>query len=170
MALGKDYRGQDCGTSRALEVIGERWTLVIVQNAVFGVRRFNDFLARLDIPKAVLAERLRHLVEFGVMEKHHYQVSPPRSEYTLTARGRELWLPIYLLAGWGERFTEAEAPRTFHHADCGARLDAAGACPGCGSVAVEDVEMRPGPGPKRTDPVSQAMNRPKRLLEPIVRE
>ncbi|WP_026923474.1 winged helix-turn-helix transcriptional regulator [Glycomyces arizonensis] len=170
MALGRDYHGQDCGMGRALEVVGERWTLLIVQNAMFGVRRFNDFLTRLDIPKAVLAERLKHLVDYGVMEKRNYQGSPPRYEYELTERGRELWLPVYILTGWGQRITDKEAPRTFHHAECGAQLDEAGACPNCGSVPIEKVEMRPGPGPKRTDPVSRAMNRPRRLLEPIVRE
>jgi DNA-binding HxlR family transcriptional regulator len=66
--LGKDYEGQDCALARALEVIGERWTLLIVRDAFYGVHRFNDFHAHLDIPKAVLSERLNGLTEDGILE------------------------------------------------------------------------------------------------------
>ena len=65
--LGKDYIGQDCAIARSLEVIGERWTLLIVRDALYGVRRFKDFQEHLDVPKAVLAERLSTLVEHGIL-------------------------------------------------------------------------------------------------------
>ncbi|MBV8713141.1 MAG: helix-turn-helix transcriptional regulator, partial [Solirubrobacterales bacterium] len=67
--LGKDYEAQDCSLARALEVIGERWTLLILRDAFFGVRRFNDFHVHLDIPKAVLSDRLSGLVEDGILER-----------------------------------------------------------------------------------------------------
>ena len=67
--LGKDYQRQDCSLARALEVVGERWTLLIVRDAFYGVRRFNDFQAHLDIPKAVLSDRLNGLVEDGILER-----------------------------------------------------------------------------------------------------
>ena len=67
--LGKDYEGQDCSIARSLEVVGERWTLLIVRDAFYGVRRFNDFQAHLDIPKAVLSDRLSGLVEEGMLER-----------------------------------------------------------------------------------------------------
>ncbi|MFJ1823384.1 winged helix-turn-helix transcriptional regulator, partial [Streptomyces sp. NPDC088178] len=68
MALGKDYAAQQCSMARALEVVGERWTLLVVRDAFFGVRRYNDFLAHLGMPRAVLATRLQSLIEAGVME------------------------------------------------------------------------------------------------------
>ena len=67
MPLGSDYAGQTCSMARALEIVGERWTLLIVRDAFFGVRRFADFAAHLDIPRAVLSGRLKALVEAGVM-------------------------------------------------------------------------------------------------------
>jgi len=170
MALGKDYLGQDCSLSRALELLGERWTLLVVQNALYGVRRFNDFQVRLDIPKAVLSDRLGRLTEGGVLEKRQYQASPPRYEYLLTEAGIELWPVVYSLSVWAKRHIGGEPARLFRHADCGRLLLPSSDCPACGPVAAGDVEMFPGPGPKRSDPVSRAMNRPRRLLEPVVPE
>ncbi len=172
MALGTDYAQQDCTFARALEVVGERWSLLIVRDAFYGVRRFSDFLAHLDVPRAVLTARLGSLVAAGVLGKEAYQEAPLRHEYVLTAAGRELWLPVYGLARWGERHASAKGPcRTFHHAGCGTRLDLLGACPACGCpVAPEDVEMRPGRGidpTLRDDPVTRALGRPHRLLQPV---
>lgn len=170
MALGKDYTGQDCSLSRSLELLGERWTLLVIQNAIYGVRRFSDFQVRLDIPKAVLSDRLARLTEGGVLEKRAYQSSPVRYEYVPTEAGAELWPVIYGLSAWGKRHIGGESPRLFRHAECGSGLLPSTHCPQCGPVHPRDVEMYPGPGPKRTDRVSQAMNRPRRLLEPLVPE
>ncbi|MEU6248567.1 helix-turn-helix domain-containing protein [Glycomyces sp. NPDC047010] len=167
MALGKDYPGQDCSLSRALEMLGERWTLLVVQNAIYGVRRFSDFQVRLDIPKAVLSDRLARLTEGGVLEKRAYQASPVRYEYVPTDAGVELWPVVYALGVWGYRHIGGEPPRLFRHAECGAALLPSTDCSACGPVHPRDVEMYPGPGAKRTDRVSQAMNRPRRLLVPV---
>jgi DNA-binding HxlR family transcriptional regulator len=171
MALGKDYDRQDCSLARALELVGERWTLLVVRDAFYGVRRYRDFLAHLDIPRAVLADRLQSLTEGGVLEKRRYQDSPARDEYVLTERGAELWSVIYPLVQWGERHLAVGGPRRiFVHASCGTRLDPVGNCPSCGGhVHPTDVEARPGPGAKnlRDDPVSLAMRQPRRLLEPM---
>src|ERR1700719_763307 len=89
MALPKDYAGQRCSLSRALEGVGERWTLLIMRDAFFGVRRFGDFAAHLGVPRAVLTERLESLREAGVLAEtrgsHGY------SEYVLTDKGLSLW-------------------------------------------------------------------------------
>jgi DNA-binding HxlR family transcriptional regulator len=171
VALGKDYEGQDCSLARALELVGERWTLLVVRDAFYGVRRYSDFLAHLDIPRAVLADRLQSLTEAGVLEKRRYQQSPARDEYVLTERGVELWGVVYLLARWGDRHLTMAGPRRiFLHASCGTRLDAIGNCPSCGGqMHPADIEARPGPGAKnlRTDQVSVAMREPRRLLEPM---
>ena len=171
MALGKDYPGQDCGLARALEVIGERWTMLVLRDAFYGVRRFGDFLAHLELPRAVLADRLAALVDAGVLEKRRYSDAPPRDEYLLTAVGRELWPMVYMLGQWGNRHLSGSRPfRVFHHSACGRRLDRTGSCPACDrAVPPTEIEIRPGPGadPTRTDPVSVALRTPHRLLTPL---
>jgi DNA-binding HxlR family transcriptional regulator len=171
MALGKDYPGQDCGLARALEVVGERWTMLVLRDAFFGVRRFGDFLAHLELPRAVLADRLNALVDAGVLERQRYSDAPPRDEYVLTATGRELWPVLHMLSGWGNRHLTGNRPfRIFHHVSCGRRLDRGGRCPDCDrAVSASEVEVRPGPGadPSRSDPVSVALRTPHRLLTPL---
>lgn len=171
MALGKGYGGQDCSLARALELLGERWTLLIVRDAFYGVRRYNDFLAHLDVPRAVLAERLQRLVDGGVLAKRRYQDSPPRHEYVLTAAGTQLWPTLYTLAQWADRNLQVDGPcRLFFHAPpCGAALDGPHDCPQCGPVPLREVEVRPGPGAtlSRQDPVSIALRDPHRLLVPV---
>ncbi|MFB4265473.1 winged helix-turn-helix transcriptional regulator [Nonomuraea sp. GTA35] len=172
MALGKNYDGQSCALASALEVIGERWTLLVVRDALYGVRRFGDFQAHLDIPKAVLSQRLATLVEAGVLERRRYQETPPRDEYVLTPVGHELWLPVLALAQWGERHLATKGPhRLFHHVTCGGRLEPTSYCPTCGGIVkLEEVEMRPGPGlaaDTRQDQVSLALRTPHRMLDPI---
>ncbi|WP_018656611.1 winged helix-turn-helix transcriptional regulator [Actinomadura flavalba] len=163
MALGKDYAAQDCAVARALEIVGERWTLLIVRDALYGVRRFSDFHSHLDIPRAVLSARLAALVRDGVLAKSG-------AEYTPTPAGLELFPVIMALGGWGLRH-HARGPvqRTFVHAGCGGSLRADSSCTSCGErPPVADVEVHPGPGePGRDDPVSVALRKPHRLLEPL---
>lgn len=172
MALGKDYAAQSCSLARALELVGERWTLLIVRDAFYGVRRYNDFLMHLAMPRAVLSTRLRTLTDAGVLEAVRYQDAPPRDEYVLTAKGSQLWPAVYALAMWGEQHYGAEGGRRrdFRHAECAARLDQAGRCPACDvNVPPQDVEMRPGPGAGSVpqDPVSRALMTTHKLLEPL---
>lgn len=169
MALGTDYAQQDCSLARALEVVGERWSMLIVRDAFYGVHRFNDFLAHLEIPRAVLTSRLQSLVAAGVLRKQPYLRSPVRYGYVLTEAGRDLWQPIYGLAQWGERHASQGGARTiFNHFPCDTRLDPLGNCPACGGpVRPEDITMRPGPAADdglRQDPISRALARPHRLL------
>ncbi|MBD0420735.1 helix-turn-helix transcriptional regulator [Streptomyces sp. TRM S81-3] len=170
MALGKDYAAQECSIARALEVVGERWTLLVVRDALYGVRRYNDFLVHLGIPRAVLASRLQTLTAEGILEKRRYQQSPPRDEYVVTDRGVALWPTLRALGLWGREHYGGAPLRIFRHAVCGTELGAYGECPACGTaVPLGDVEMLPGPGldPDPADPVSRALLRPKRLLTPV---
>ncbi|MGW5788749.1 winged helix-turn-helix transcriptional regulator [Streptomyces sp. NPDC003757] len=170
MALGKDYATQECSIARALEVVGERWTLLVIRDALYGVRRYNDFLVHLGIPRAVLANRLQALTAEGLLEKRRYQESPPRDEYVVTDRGIALWPALRALGIWGREQLGGEPMRTFWHADCGTELTPYGGCPACGRpVAVQDIDMRPGPGldPDPADPVSRALLGTRRLLQPI---
>ncbi|MWA11347.1 winged helix-turn-helix transcriptional regulator [Streptomyces sp. BA2] len=171
MALGKDYAAQECSIARALEVVGERWTLLVVRDALYGVRRYNDFLVHLGIPRAVLASRLQSLTAAGVLEKRPCAQAPSRHEYVVTERGRALWPTLRALGTWGrDNFSETKPPRYFRHAECGTELGLVGECPACGIlVPVEDVEMVPGPGldPDPSDPVSRALLAPRRLLTAV---
>jgi DNA-binding HxlR family transcriptional regulator len=167
--LGKDYEGQDCALARALEVVGERWSLLIVRDAFFGVRRFNDFQAHLDIPKAVLSDRLAWLATSGVLERRPDPAHAGRHIYELTAAGRDLWPALFALLMWGGRH-RAPNSRLYQHAACGAGLDEVGWCEKCQvTPGPDDIQTAPRPGhrPLRDDPVSVVMRVPRRLLDPI---
>ena len=167
--LGKDYERQDCSIARSLEVIGERWTLLILRDAFYGVRRFNDFHAHLDVPKAVLSDRLRGLVDDGLLEREPDPEHTGRHAYVLTAAGRDLWPILHAMIVWGGRH-RAPNSRLFKHAACGTKLDDAGRCPACGvTPGAVDIVMEPrrGRGGLRNDPVALALRAPHRLLEPV---
>lgn len=168
MALGVDYSQQDCSLARALEIIGERWTMLILRDSFFGVRRFTDFQNHLDISKAVLTDRLTGLVDAGLLTRAPHG---GRDEYVMTESGMALWPALHALTKWGEAQTARGKPRRlFAHAACGTDLEAAGRCPRCQLTPDADaVEMRPGPGAShlRTDPISSALQEPRTLLEPL---
>jgi DNA-binding HxlR family transcriptional regulator len=167
--LGKDYEAQDCSIARALGVVGERWTLLIIRDAFYGVRRFNDFQAHLDIPRAVLSDRLTGLVNADVLERRPDPDRAGAHIYELTSAGRELWPALYALLVWGDRHRYRNA-RTYKHATCGVALDKRGRCPKCGlTPGPEDIltEPRRGRGKARGDPVAVALRRAHRLLEPL---
>ena len=167
MALGTDYPRQDCGIARSLELIGERWTLLILRDAFLGVRRFSDFQVHLGVSRAVLSSRLDALVSEGLLVR----VGEGHASYELTEDAIGLWPALLLLAQWGDERTSPGRPRrTFHHVGCGI-LGRDGRCSTC-DVAPHprDVETRRGPGADpalRSDQVSQALREPHRLLEPL---
>ncbi len=167
--LGKEYEAQDCSIAGALEVIGERWTLLIVRDAMYGVRRFTDFRAHLDVPKAVLSDRLGGLVEHGILERRPDPEHHGRHRYELTEAGRELWPVLYALLVWGARHHRTNS-RVFRHASCKTKLGEHAACPTCKMTPdLADIvtEPRRGRARLRTDPVAVALRRPHRMLEPI---
>jgi DNA-binding HxlR family transcriptional regulator len=171
VGLGKDYAGQNCTFARTLEILGERWTLLVVRDAFYGVRRFGDFLAHLDVPRAVLSDRLETLVRAGVLTRQRYQDSPPRDEYLLTDAGLELWPALFQLTAWGARHLSAGPNvRIFRHIGCGGTITGPTVCRGCGNlVDPADTQIEPGPGAQfiRTDRVSVALREPHRLLQPL---
>jgi DNA-binding HxlR family transcriptional regulator len=167
--LGKDYIEQDCALARALEVVGERWTLLILRDAFYGVRRFNDFQAHLDIPKAVLSERLNSLVAEGLLERVPDPDHAGRHLYQLTESGQDVWPAMHALIGWGSRHRQLNS-RVFMHATCGTVLGEDGRCSHCGVTPGPGeilTEPRKGRGQSRNDPVAIALRGPHRLLEPL---
>lgn len=170
MALPNDYAGQVCSLARALEIVGERWTLLIVRDAFYGVRRFGDFATHLGIPRAVLSDRLKTLTSAGVLER--VPGGQGRDEYRLTAKGESLWSAVRALTAWGDAHYAPNGPRRIlRHTTDNAPLAADGRCTACGSeIPAKDTVVAPGPGLDSTtaaDPVGLALNRPHRLLQPL---
>jgi len=146
--LNRTYENQICSIARALEVVGERWTLLILRDAFLGVRRFDDFHTSLGIARNVLADRLHLLVDHGVLERVRYHQHPERFEYHLTPAGRELLTVLVALMRWGDRHrAEHGPPRVAEHAGCGGEVVEQLACTRCHQlVHPGGVQTRAGPG------------------------
>lgn len=147
MAARVDLSAFSCSVARTLDVVGDKWTLLVLRDAFYGVRRFEDFTRDLGIARNVLAARLSRLVDAGVMERRRYEDHPPRFEYRLTAKGRDL-LPVLLtMMHWGDTWAGADddAPVDLVHRDCGEVTHAVASCATCGdaltpfNVAVEPL-------------------------------
>jgi DNA-binding HxlR family transcriptional regulator len=141
--LPRTYQGQTCSIARTLEVVGDRWTLLIVRDALRGIRRFEDFRTRLGIAHNVLTDRLTRLTEAGIAERCQYQTHPDRYEYVLTKQGLDLWPVIMSLLLYGDRYHAPDGPPLLTtHRDCGGRLTARFVCGTCGSsLGPGDVEL-----------------------------
>jgi DNA-binding HxlR family transcriptional regulator len=122
-----ELAGEACSVARTVAVIGDRWTLMVLRDCFLGVRRFEDFQARLGISRTITAERLKALVDEGVLRKVAYQDRPVRHEYRLTDKGLDLYPLIMAVVNFGDR----------HYA---------------GRAGARDVETRPGPGARRDAP------------------
>lgn len=141
--LPRTYDGQNCSVARTLEVIGERWTMLVLREAFLRTRRFDDFQRRLGIARNVLTDRLGRLVEEGVLERRAYQDHPPRHEYRLTEKGLDLWPVLMTLMRWGDRHSDwpEGPPRLIRHRGCGGGLTDHLACDKCGAeLGPRDVE------------------------------
>ena len=151
--LGRTYDDQVCSLARALEVVGERWTLLIVRDALLGLRRFEEFSDSLGLARNVLTDRLGRLVEAGVLERELYQRRPDRYEYRLTDRGRGLSVPVLALMQWGDAHLAGPAgpPRVAEHTGCGGAVVIGAACRHCGQPVHphptdQRIQLVPGPG------------------------
>jgi len=147
--LKRDYDTQICSIARSLEVVGERWSLLILRSVFLGVHRFDDLLDALGITRSVLTVRLQRLVDEGVLKRVPYQERPPRYEYRTTAKGRELWPAVVHLLRWGDAYypEPAGVPRIVEHAGCGGRPDDHLLCDRCGErLTYFNTATRPGPG------------------------
>lgn len=100
----KSFAGMRCSIAAALELIGDRWAVLVIRDLSFGLSRYDDLRASTGIPAATLAARLKHLLAAGIVETKRYQERPPRDEYRLTAKGRNLWAVMLALREWGDRW------------------------------------------------------------------
>ncbi len=146
--LGHTYEAQNCSAARTLELVGERWSLLIVRDAVFGgITRFAEFQRSLGIPRNVLSARLARFVDEGLMQRRRAGESKYQ-EYTLTEKGRDLRPIIIALINWGDRWAAPNGPPIIlQHSDCGGDLEQRLVCGRCDEVvASDDIDSRRGPG------------------------
>ncbi|HEY0516196.1 MAG TPA: helix-turn-helix domain-containing protein [Solirubrobacteraceae bacterium] len=147
--LRNDYENQACSIAGALEVVGERWSLLIVRDILLGLRRFDELQSHLGVARNVLQARLTRLQEHGVIERVPYQQRPLRHEYRLTDKGLDLWPTVVALMNWGDRYaTPAGGPAVLiEHRGCGGAVDEHRICERCGArLRAPDAIGRPGPG------------------------
>jgi DNA-binding HxlR family transcriptional regulator len=145
------YSSSNCSIARTLGVVGEKWTLLVLREAFYGVRRFDDFHAALGCARNLLSARLKTLVDNGLLEKQAYRDDRGRrrDEYRLTDKGRDLLPAVVALMQWGDRWAADEAGPAIvlRHRDCGEPVSARLSCDaGHASLGARDVRAMPGPG------------------------
>lgn len=143
----RDLAGQECSLARTVSVIGDRWTLLVLRECFLRVRRFEVFQDRLGITRPLLADRLRALVEAGVLEKVPYQDRPVRHEYRLTPRGLDLYPVIMAIVHWGDvhMAPDGRRPLLHRHAPCGHLFDPVMVCSECAApLSAREVTVEPG--------------------------
>lgn len=141
---------ENCTVQRTLDLVGEKWSLLVLRDAMNGVRRFDDFRRHMGLSEAVLADRLRKLVTAGILETVPYREpgSRTRHEYRLTRKGWDLWPAMIALKQWGDRYTaDPEGPPLeVRHRDCGEPVEAVVVCT-VGHDALTPWQARTRPGP-----------------------
>ena len=177
--LQRDYPDQVCSIARSLEVIGERWTLLILRDALVGLTRFEEFQAKLGIASNVLTNRLKRLCDEELLERVPDPERPGRPKYLLTDKGRELAPALLVLMKWGDRHypTPGGPPRLTLHAGCGGNIGPDLRCDRCGKHAARgEIELPPGPGaphgehadgkhrPRRPGPATCSLHRGEKAL------
>lgn len=128
---------QSCSIARTLDVVGDWWTLLVLRDIFRGARRFDELKSGLGIATNVLTVRLKRLTDAGILERHAYQAHPPRFEYAVTAKGRDLYPVLIALLQWGDRHTRDTSdpsdapPRVIVHDTCGKTTQPVFMCPHC---------------------------------------
>ena len=148
------YSTENCSIRRTLDIVGERWTLLVLREAFYGVHRFDDFVRALGCPRDLLSARLATLVDEGILKREPYREPGRRAhdEYRLTEKGVELFPALLALLQWGDRWTaDPSGPAAaLTHRGCGAPLALTMSCSvGHDSLTARDVDVRPGPGARR---------------------
>jgi DNA-binding HxlR family transcriptional regulator len=139
---------------RALSLVGERWSLLILRESFYGVRRYAEFARNLSIPRPTLSARLKTLVDAGLLDRVLYATDPDRHEYRLTQAGRELFAAIVVLMRWGDKYLAGPdgPPLLLRHNDCGEIAESYVACGHCGGeISMDKVTPEPGPAFREDD-------------------
>jgi DNA-binding HxlR family transcriptional regulator len=150
------YADMRCSIAQSLEIVGEWWTLLILRDSFFGVRRFDDFVERLGIARNVLTDRLNTLVDAGVLERRAYDQARGRCDYVLTDKGRALWPVMATLRQWGDEWIlgAGNEPVLLEHRDHGHFTTVKMICDVCGDeLDARSVRAAPGPGATDASPL-----------------
>ena len=152
-----------CSIARTVDLIGDGWTPMVLRQAFYGTTRFDEFERMLGIGRNVLSQRLGRLVDEGLLERQAYQQNPPRYDYILTAKGRELFPVLAAMMAWGDRWlAPSEGPPVLlRHTACGHDAHAEVVCRECHEpLELADIALRLGPGfPERLRERALAMGR-----------
>ena len=152
----KSFSDMHCSVAQTLEVVGEWWTLLILRDVFLGVTRFDEFQERLGISRNVLNQRLGHLIEHGVLVKVPYSEHPPRFDYRLTDKGRDLWPVITTLRQWGDKYASPDGPPLeLIHNPCGQVAEVQLTCTHC-AEPIDARSVRAVPGPGAVEPLIRA--------------
>jgi DNA-binding HxlR family transcriptional regulator len=148
----KSFADFNCSVAQCLEIVGERWTLLIVRDLLLGVSRFDAFESRLGIARNVLTQRLAYLQEHGVIERVPYQQNPVRYDYVLTRKGQDLGRVVTAMREWGDRWAAPDGPPLqLVHDTCGHVATLVPTCSHCGErIRRGSVHHEPGPGAKHS--------------------
>jgi DNA-binding HxlR family transcriptional regulator len=149
MSPKRSYDQGNCSIAGTLEIVGERWALIILREAFLGVRRFEQMQQNLGVARNILAARLQTLVAHGILERRRYQERPPRYEYRLTQKGLDLYPALVSLMQWGDRYLNAKPgpPVVLVHKACGHDAAPRMACSHCGeAIGPRDIVAQAGPG------------------------
>ncbi len=140
---------KECSIARAIAAIGDPWSLLLIREAHGGETRFAGFKKTMGAQPSVVSDRLKRLVDIGVLERHEYSSHPPRFEYRLTTMGDDLFPVLIALNTWGDAYLSGDAgpPLVYRHDRCGHAADATVVCGHCrAELAPGDVTAEPGPG------------------------
>lgn len=138
----------DCSVAQCLEVVGEWWSMLIIRDAFLGITRFEEIQNRLGISRNILQQRLTSLVEAGVLLRVPYSEHPPRSDYKLTPKGRDLWPVLTAMRQWGDQYAAPSGPPIeLVHRSCNAVTHALMVCDVCGEqLHARNITAIAGPG------------------------
>jgi DNA-binding HxlR family transcriptional regulator len=150
--LKRNYDGQEsCSVAQVLEIIGERWTWLIIRDAFLGLTKFLEFEQSLGIARNVLTDRLNRLVEEGIFERVLYQERPARYEYRLTQKGADLFTALNAIRQWGDQYLSPKPMRLLRRKADKRPVIAALVPEGAPVLAASEIELVPGPGfPRHT--------------------
>jgi DNA-binding HxlR family transcriptional regulator len=150
LVLRNDYEGQVCSIANTLELVGERWTLLVIREVFTGHRRFGQMQKSLGVARNVLTTRLQRLVDEGILERRPYSERPERYEYFLTEKGLDLWPLMISLMHWGDKHMPSPGGRPMivvHKGECGGEVDDRRVCTRCGKeLGVREAKAIEGPG------------------------
>jgi len=144
-----EFASWPCSIARSVDLMGDWWTPLVLRESFLGVRRFDDMQRALGIGRNVLTQRLKRLVDEGMLDRVRYQEKPDRYEYVLTDKGRDFYPVLAAMIAWGDRWLsgEAGAPIMLRHTACGHDMTAKVVCSECGEpIQAREIRARLGPG------------------------